>query len=131
MTTEVQPNSQPRDTRMLEMELEMLKREIELLKIRSPMTNSACINPAANARASAETRLVQSKINVNTLAELPEFDDTGDFHIWQNHLRLLKEIYQSDVEHTRILIGLRLRGKALAWLHSKTEHMELSVEDLR
>ncbi|KAH0946448.1 hypothetical protein HN011_005117 [Eciton burchellii] len=35
-----------------------------------------------------------------------------------------------NAEHTRILIALPLRGKALAWLHSKTEHMELSMEDL-
>jgi hypothetical protein len=115
------------------MELEMIKREIELLKIRSSMTDSAsCTNPAPDARAGTETGLVQSKININTIAELlPEFDGMmGDFRTWQNQLKFLEQTYRLNAEHTRILIALQLRGKALTWLHSKTEHMELSLEDL-
>jgi len=39
--TEIQSECQSRDTCILEMELEILKGEIELLKIRLPITNSA------------------------------------------------------------------------------------------
>jgi len=31
-------------------------------------------------------------------------------------------------EHARILIGMQLRGKALQWLYSKAELIELFVE---
>jgi hypothetical protein len=39
--TEVRLESRARDVCILEMELEMIKQEIKLLKIRSPMTDSA------------------------------------------------------------------------------------------
>jgi len=39
------------------------------------------------------------------------------------------DLLRLDAEHTKILIGLRLRGKSLVW-YSKTEHMELFVENL-
>jgi hypothetical protein len=45
-----------------------------------------------------------------------------------NHV--LKRPYWLGDEYARILIGLRLRKKVLEWLHSKTEYIELSVEDL-
>ncbi|KAH0950388.1 hypothetical protein HN011_010016, partial [Eciton burchellii] len=78
------------------LELEMLKREIELLKIRSSMTDStSCTNPAPDTRAT----------------------------------KSIERTYRLDAEHT-ILIGLQLRRKALAWLYSKTEHMELSMKNL-
>jgi len=125
--TEERSETQPRDTRVLELELAILKREIELLKIRSQ--TASC---APDTRVSTETRLAQPKINIGAMAELlATFDGTtGDFVTWQNQLRLLKRTYRLDDEHARILIGMRLRGKALEWLHSKAELIELSVEDL-
>jgi hypothetical protein len=42
---------QSRDVRIIDMEFEILKRELELLKIRSPMTNSArCTNPVPDTQ---------------------------------------------------------------------------------
>ncbi|KAH0944646.1 hypothetical protein HN011_005534 [Eciton burchellii] len=112
------------------MELEMIKQEIKLLKIRSPMTDSAsCTIYQTHARVRRSDWL-QSKVNINTIAEfLPESDSmTGDFCIWQNQLRFLERTYRLNAEPMKILIGLRGRRKALAWL-LKTEHMELSMED--
>ncbi|XP_025997281.2 uncharacterized protein LOC113005666 [Solenopsis invicta] len=43
---------------------------------------------------------------------------------------MLRRTYRLDDEHTRILIGMRLKGKALEWLHSKAEYMEISLEAL-
>ncbi|KAH0944330.1 hypothetical protein HN011_012245, partial [Eciton burchellii] len=40
------------------------------------------------------------------------------------------ETYQLSLKHMRILIGLRLRSRALAWLHSSRRHMQLSTEEL-
>jgi len=59
------------------MELEIPRWEVELSKIRSSMTDFTCYtNSASDARASVEARLIQPKVNMNTIAELlPEFDD--------------------------------------------------------
>lgn len=43
---------------------------------------------------------------------------------------MLKRVYRLDDEHTKILIGMRLKGKALEWLHSRPEFVEISVEAL-
>jgi hypothetical protein len=109
------------------MELEVLKREIELLKIRSQT-----INYAPDACMSTKTRLLQSKININIITELLAiFDDTiNDFDTWQSQLKLLKWIYRLDDEHMKILISMWLPEKTLKCLRSKTEYMELPVEDL-
>lgn len=45
-------------------------------------------------------------------------------------MKLLKATYALDDRTTRVLIGSRLRGKALDWLHSKAEFLEITVEQL-
>jgi hypothetical protein len=54
----------------------------------------------------------------------------GDFRTWRNKLKILEQTYQLNDNHMKILIGTRLRGKALAWLYSANEHMMLSSEEL-
>lgn len=39
-------------------------------------------------------------------------------------------MYRLSDECAKILIGMRLKGKAAEWLHSKPQHSELSVDDL-
>jgi len=58
------------------------------------------------------------------------FDGANNFEVWERQLRLLKRTYRLDHEHIRILVGMRLKGKALEWLHSKPEFVEISVEAL-
>jgi len=43
---------------------------------------------------------------------------------------LLMLTYQLDTYNTRILLGMRLKGRALEWFHSRPEHLELSVEEI-
>lgn len=43
---------------------------------------------------------------------------------------MLKRTYQLNDEHAKVLIGMRLKGKALDWLHSKLEFIEISLEAL-
>jgi len=116
----------------LEMELEMMRRELELLKARSATSSASRTQRIPEAHTSAETGWVKNKVSLNVIAELlPEFDDTmGDFRMWRNKLKILEQIYQLNDNHMKILVGLRLRGKALAWLHSADEYMLLSSEEL-
>jgi adenylate kinase family enzyme len=123
--------SNPQSREALEMELEMMRRELELLKARSA-TGSASGTQRTPARTSVETGWVRSEITINTIAELlPEFDGAkGGFCMWRDQLRFLEETYQLNPKHMKILVELRLRGKVLTWLHSSRKHMQLSTEEL-
>lgn len=62
---------------------------------------------------------------------LPDFEATDNtFWRWKSQLELLRETYWLGENATRILIGSRLKGRALSWFYSKTEHLTLSIEDL-
>jgi len=113
-TTETRSSPQPRDASEIEMELEKLRRELELLKARSATSSASDTHRTPEVRAGGETERVRSEVSINTIAELlPEFDGAkGSFRMWRNQLRFLEETYQLSLNHMRILIGLRLRGKA-------------------
>lgn len=87
---------------------------------------------ASSIRVEEEPRQMQSRININSIAELlPAFDGTmGNFETWERQLRLLKRTYRLDEEHIKILVSMRLRGKSLEWLHSRPEYLEMSMEAL-
>jgi len=109
-----------------------MKRELELLKARFANSSASSTQRTPEARTSAETRWVNNQVSLNVIAELlPEFDGTmGDFRMWRNKLKILEQTYQLNDNHMKILVRLRLRGKALAWLHSADEYMLLSSEEL-
>lgn len=50
--------------------------------------------------------------------------------IGNNKVDFLQETYNLDDNATRVLITLRLKGKALSWFHSKPEHIRLSATNL-
>jgi len=129
-TTETRSNPQSQEA--LEMELEIMKRELELLKARFANSSASSTQRTPEAHTSAETGWVKNQVSLNVIAELlPEFDGTmGDFRMWRNKLKILEQTYQLNDNHMKILIGLRLRGKALVWLHSADEYMLLSSEEL-
>ncbi|KYN21745.1 hypothetical protein ALC57_05879 [Trachymyrmex cornetzi] len=52
------------------------------------------------------------------------------FWKWKQQLELLRNSYQLDDNSARVLISSRLKGRALAWFHSKAEHLILNIEDL-
>jgi len=131
MITEARSNPQPRDAP--ETEMEMMRRELELLRARlSAIDSTRYTHDAPKAHMSTETGWVQNKVSLNVIAELlPEFDGTmGDSRMWRNKLKILEQTYQLNDKHMKILVGLRLRGKALAWLHSADEYILLSTEEL-
>lgn len=62
---------------------------------------------------------------------LPEFDATnGTFWKWKQQLALLTHTYQLDENSARVLIGSRLKGRALSWFYSKPEYITMISEDL-
>ena len=43
---------------------------------------------------------------------------------------LLREVYQLDDNNARLLLGARLKGKALQWFQSKSEYVEMTADAL-
>lgn len=103
----------------MERELQLMERENRMLRQRT--RNSGDAIPEA-----------QSKFNVRAVSELlNNFDGTeGLFRNWEKQARLLISIYRLDDNNAKILLGMRLKDKALEWLHSRPEHIELGIEEL-
>lgn len=119
--------SRGEDVSAMQEELDSLRREVERLRmqVRPPV----CV---ADTRIEANPRSAQPRINMSAIVELlATFDGTtGNYETWEKQLRLLKRTYGLDDEHTKILAGMRLKGRALEWLHSRPELIEVSVEAL-
>ena len=54
--------------------------------------------------------------------------ELGEYDKWEKQLQLLRETFRINDEQTKILPGMRLKGKALEWLHSKPDHMSMPVQ---
>lgn len=102
----------------MERELRLAERENEILR-----------NRASNEGNRPE---VQTRVNIKAVSELlSEFDDSeGLFQNWEKQLKLLSTTYQLDANNAKVLIGMRLKGKALEWFHSRPEHLELTIEEI-
>lgn len=72
------------------------------------------------------------RVSINAIADLlGSFDgNIGSYKNWKEQLKLLRATYRLTDEHVKILIGMRLKGKASEWLHSKPEHIELPEDSL-
>ncbi|XP_036148576.1 uncharacterized protein LOC114254896 [Monomorium pharaonis] len=107
-----------REREVMERERRLLERENELL--RSSPSSTASLQQAPH------------KIGVKSVIELLcDFDGVKPlFCNWERQVKLLCTTYQLDDNAAKILIGARVKGKALQWLHSSPEHIEMSVEEL-
>ena len=95
-----------RERDLIRWELELTRRELELSRA-SP--------------ASATIQQVSPHVNINTLKDLLS-DFLGidtDFRKWKNQFKLLKSTYKLDDNHGHLLMGSKLKGKALKWFHSR------------
>lgn len=54
----------------------------------------------------------------------------GNYRNWEKQLQLLRATYRLSDECVKMLIGMRLKGQALEWLHSKPQYIELPVDVL-
>lgn len=72
------------------------------------------------------------RVSINAITDLlGSFDgNIGSYKYWKEQLKLLRATYRLTDEHVKILIGMRLKGKASEWLHSKPEHIELPEDSL-
>lgn len=61
---------------------------------------------------------------------LGEFQGRADFAIWERQVRFLRTAYQLDDNLTKILIGTRLKGRALDWFHSRPGYVAMTSDEL-
>lgn len=69
-----------------------------------------------------------TRVNVNAVADLLSYFD-GDAEtteMWEKQVKFLSTAYKLNDELTKILIGMRLKGRALEWSHSKPEYIEMT-----
>jgi len=118
-----------REKEVAERELELARREIEMM--RNQLRECAIINENSNGNIT-RIRSVQPKVNITAIADLlSHFDGKSvNYNTWENQIRLLKTTYQLEDDAARLLIGMRLKGKALEWLHSKPEYVAMPFDVL-
>lgn len=107
-----------RERAIMERELRLAERENELLR--------------GSPRSTASSQQASHQIGVKSVIELLcDFDGVKPlFCNWERQVKLLCMTYQLDDNAAKILIGARVKGKALQWLHSSPEHIEVSAQDL-
>lgn len=117
-----------REKELAEREMQVMRREIELLKEaqRSITTN----RDQPMERESIPRDISES--GITAIAHLLGYFDgsTGDYQSWELQLKLLKKTYRLSDDCARILIGMRLKGRAAEWLKSVAAHIEMSFDDL-
>jgi len=55
---------------------------------------------------------------------------SSDYEIWEKQVKLLKATYKLEDDTAKILVGMRLKGKALEWLHFKPEYIAMTFDRL-
>lgn len=122
-----------REKEIAERELRLAQREIAMLR-ESQGVNSVEWRgeTTTNGGGGTAETLPRVKLNLTVVADLlASFDGiSGDFDTWERQLKLLKVTYQLGDDHARILVGMRLKGKALEWFHSRPEFIGMSFDAL-
>lgn len=57
------------------------------------------------------------------------YGSSEDFERWKAQIDL-RNTYELDENMSKILVGSKLKGKALKWYHSRADHLAMSVEEL-
>lgn len=104
-----------------------------MLQQKSPVergTESAMSGVAGDGEAAMSQ--ARPRVSLAMVADLlGNFDGvTGDFDVWKKQVRFLKTAYCLEDDHAKILIGMRLKRRALEWLHSRPEYISMSFEAL-
>ena len=55
---------------------------------------------------------------------------SNDFENWRQQVEVLRNTYQLDDNAAKVLINLRLKGKALRWCQSKPSHLAMPATEL-
>ena len=109
-------------------ENECMRRQLEELRFERRRV-AECVPEVSFRNVDA---IAVSRPTITALGELlGEFTGAGDtFCVWQKQLELVRTTYQLEDSHTRILIGMKLKQKALNWFHANSEHLEIPVAEL-
>lgn len=136
-----------REKEVAERELELARREIAMLRAGERAGMTSPVHVANNGREGAMSPVratdddhsgataqpfVQTRMNLTTIADLVnEFDGvSSDFDTWEKQIKLVKTTYNLEDDPARILVGMKLKKKALEWFHSKPEHIEMTFDAL-
>lgn len=127
-----------REKELAERELALARRELELLRMpqRDETLQAGRITSTRSNEHEkdnmADATATTSRVNVSAIADL-----LGDFsgnaeelETWLGQVRFLRTAYNLDDGTTRILIGTKLKGRALEWFRSKKEYITLSPDGL-
>lgn len=73
-----------------------------------------------------------TRMNLTTSADLvSEFNgDTSDFETWEKQIKFIKNAYSLEDDAAKILIGTKLKKKALEWFHSKSEYLGMTFNEI-
>ena len=94
--------------------------------------NEGRVNEGSREEQSTSGRTsVRTKINITRLADLlSSFNDNAEmFQTWERQVMFLKDTYKLDDDTMKVLIGTRLKGKAMEWFHSKPDYIALFPKD--
>lgn len=108
-----------RERLLLQREIDLMRQENELLRATSPLAQEA-------------ERSRKPPMNIKIISELlSEYSGVDqDFARWEAQLQLLKNTYELNDNLVKVLIGLRLKGKALTWFHSKPELLGMTALEI-
>ena len=118
---------------LAERELELVRRELATLQSehlrQSTNREDSSVN---NSDSSAIPQFFQSRVNITAIADLLHYFDgkSEDYETWEKQIRFLKTTYKLEDDLAKIILGMRLKGKAHEWFHSKPEYISLTFESL-
>ncbi|CAK9834478.1 hypothetical protein ANTRET_LOCUS10998 [Anthophora retusa] len=117
--------------RLLRMELELMRRERDIMQreLQLLQRENELLRSSPGSSRASDRRVGASVKAIGVL--LGEFNGAEDsLRNWKKQFQLLVASYELDENLARILIGSKLKGKALSWFQSKTEHLEITTDEL-
>lgn len=126
-----------REKELAERELALARREIEMLRRSEnvPLVDNRQTTPRYAANTSAEAApppSMPSKVNVTAVADLLSYFNgkSETFETWEKQAKFLRTADTLDDDLTKIMIGTRLKGRAMEWFHSKPEYIGMTSDQL-
>jgi len=99
-----------REKELAKRELQFVRRELEMVREMQRLGMAERDQAAGRGSASYDF----PRASVTAIGDLlSSFDgSTGDYENWEKQLKLLRATYRLSDEYVKILIGMRLKGKA-------------------
>ncbi|KYN06053.1 hypothetical protein ALC62_03005, partial [Cyphomyrmex costatus] len=127
-----------REKELAERELELMRRELELVRRgQMPQEGENAVGGGTRQRVvndddDVRGQSANARVNITAIADLLSYFDgkSATYDIWEKQIRLLKATYRLEDDAARLIIGMRLKGKALEWLHSKPEYVGMPFDSL-